>query len=972
MTFTPTPAGAINPQDQKYQGVTKSIIIGLGGTGKEVVLNVRKRIVEKYGSLRNLPIVSFLVLDTDSAVLARVVEDETLASPIDLKPSEALHTAVTGVDTNLRPNLHHYPHIESWLDPNALLGDIAAGAGAVRARGRLAFFWNYQEIVHRFQNCFNQISSDASTQFCLSKGIRVVQGTNVYIVCSLLGGTGSGMFLDMAYTARQILKSQPIVDIVGILTIPPGIVGGDVDRRSNAYAALRELNHYSANETEFVTQYSSNEAPVVDQNPPFDFCYLVSRSNGVTYFGKINQLFEMVGHNIFLDFTSEFAGQKKSNRDNIQRFTEFPDQQGCPQRFMSFGLSAIYFPKEKATAVLSNRLAARVVETWLTPTRPFPQIDTFTTDLLNQNQLSKEAVMDALIDSGGGNSLKDLVLEWSRGVNRTLEQNYPGHNRVAGYLRNQDGEVASRLSDTHPDESQWGQYLRTIQSNLRNLLRIKEDTLRQIVVGMINNEALRHGFARQLLNEIRQHFELAITRLDNAYQNEYQPNELPLSQQKDRPFAEMERLPRDLALKLVGGVGRALERERENFLKAAVRYYHNKIDMHSCVYAKRFFQAMGPVVDKLLMELDRYIRLVEGLRDEFVNDEIVFRNMTVDINGEVLFEDGYIERFFGDLVSESTRNDVGAAALQTLNAAGDIFQLKDMDRARVKDAIFQEARRVFAAPMDRVSVLDLFFQKYPRGQVAEEHFGLVYDRSQPFLVFTKGLSGYTDDPGKRDTIIGVSHGNSPATPSEREFVNTVQNRAANVTLQNFVEIADSHQILITREEGAFPLRMIADIPSYEAAYRSHYDQGNQYPLHARRDVNWLKIDRPPQPEMDLSRIAFAAAWAAGIITDTKDARKRTVYQCTYIRKGLPVDRTLGDDYEEIVLVLCDDKELRSDLLKNVQKKREELGAEVLTKMILEHAKAQRSKGIPFYEEYRQAIERYMDREGLTEYVEGLT
>ncbi|MCC6446963.1 MAG: tubulin-like doman-containing protein [Armatimonadetes bacterium] len=971
MTFVPTaPGGAINPQDQKYQGVTKSIIIGLGGTGKEVVLNVRRRIVEKYGSLRNLPIVSFLVLDTDSAVLARVVEDETLASPIDLKPSEALHTAVTGVDTNLRPNVHHYPHIESWLDTNALLGDIAAGAGAVRARGRLAFFWNYQEIVHRFQNCFNQISSDSATQFCLSQGIRVVQGTNVYIVCSLLGGTGSGMFLDMAYTARQILRSQPIVDIVGILTVPPGIVGGDVDRRSNAYAAFRELNHYSANETEFSAQYSANEAPATDQNPPFDFCYLLGRSNGVSYFGKINQLFEMVGHNIFLDFTSEFAGQKKSNRDNIQRFTEFPDQQGSPQRFMSFGLSAIYFPKEKVTNVLANRLAARVVDGWLTPTRPFPQIDSFTADLLGQNQLSKEAVMDALIDSGGGNSLKGLVQEWARGVNRTLEQTYPGHNRVASYLRNQDSDLSSRLADTHPDETQWGQYLRTIQSNLRNLLRIKEESLRQIVVGMVNNEALRHSFARQFLGEVKRNFELAITQLDQAYQNEYQPNDLPLAQQKDRPFSEMERLPRDLALKLVGGVGRALDRERENFLKAAARYYHNKIDMHSCVYAKRFFQAMGPVVDKLLMELDRYIRLVEGLRDEFSGDEAIFRHMSVDINGEVLYEDAYTDRFFTSLVSESTRNDVGTASLQKLNVTGDIFRLKDLERADIKNAIFWQARSVFAAPMDRQSVLDLFFERYPRGQVAEEHFGLVYDRSQPFLVFSRGLSGYVDDPGKRDTIVGVAHGNSPTTASEREFVTTVQNRAANVTLQNFVEIADSHQVLITREEGAFPLRMIADLPSYEAAYRSHYDQGNQYPLHARRDVNWLKIDRPPQPELDLSRMAFAAAWATGIVSDVKDARKRTVYQCTYVRKGLPVDRTLGDDYEEIILLLSDDKELRADLLKNVQKKREELGAEALTKTILEHAKAQRSQGFAFYDEYRQAIERYMDREGLTDYVEG--
>ncbi len=43
-----------------YIGMTPTVVIGLGGTGKEVLIKVRRMIVETYGSLDALPILSFL------------------------------------------------------------------------------------------------------------------------------------------------------------------------------------------------------------------------------------------------------------------------------------------------------------------------------------------------------------------------------------------------------------------------------------------------------------------------------------------------------------------------------------------------------------------------------------------------------------------------------------------------------------------------------------------------------------------------------------------------------------------------------------------------------------------------------------------------------------------------------------------------------------------------------------------------
>ena len=68
-----TAATAADPQDEaRLRGISKSIVIGLGGTGHKIMLDVRKRLVEKYGTLDVIPIVSFIQMDTDGAVLERV------------------------------------------------------------------------------------------------------------------------------------------------------------------------------------------------------------------------------------------------------------------------------------------------------------------------------------------------------------------------------------------------------------------------------------------------------------------------------------------------------------------------------------------------------------------------------------------------------------------------------------------------------------------------------------------------------------------------------------------------------------------------------------------------------------------------------------------------------------------------------------------------------------------------------------
>jgi hypothetical protein len=54
-----------------YQGITRTVCIGIGGTGEKVLTQIKKIIVDRYGSLESLPVVSFVQIDTDDAITSK-------------------------------------------------------------------------------------------------------------------------------------------------------------------------------------------------------------------------------------------------------------------------------------------------------------------------------------------------------------------------------------------------------------------------------------------------------------------------------------------------------------------------------------------------------------------------------------------------------------------------------------------------------------------------------------------------------------------------------------------------------------------------------------------------------------------------------------------------------------------------------------------------------------------------------------
>lgn len=252
---------------QQSRTIRRTLCIGLGGTGRDVLMQMRRLIIDRYGKLSELPIISFVHIDAD-----RGAGDHTglrtgntyRGENILFSPSERVITNMKSQEVDdlvrgleRRSTIERqgpYDHIGCWFSPHLLrsIKVIENGASGIRPIGRLAFFHNYRNIQKVIKNAEDR--TRGHEQKLLEKGLEVDPGLNIFVVGSLCGGTGSGMFLDMAYCLRHLYRDIEY-HLKGYFIISPELYGDTPGMSANTYAALKELNYYASGNTRFEACY---------------------------------------------------------------------------------------------------------------------------------------------------------------------------------------------------------------------------------------------------------------------------------------------------------------------------------------------------------------------------------------------------------------------------------------------------------------------------------------------------------------------------------------------------------------------------------------------------------------------------------------------------------------------------------------------------------------------------------------------
>lgn len=395
-------------KDERLEGLYRpTLVVGIGGTGTLVVKSLKKLIQEKFGA-EHSELFQLLAIDT---------EPETRRRDQRLEVNEFLNLAETRIrgDEIIKAmedseRAFNYQALKSWWPKNGVEsgegyfkpGDIISGAKATRCVGRLALWCRGMDVYRALQRKLK----DALQVRGLRRTDIPATGNaaKVFVICSLAGGTGSGMFLDIAYMMRHLLSSMNMTSFITALILTDVEPFREVIREegllrrmnANVYAALCELDWFmGGNKSKEV--YKAIDAPelkydsktiypnrhyslqylsqlhIESTDKPFDVCYLLC---GLNEHGRrlhgLQDLTEMMAQEILLEIATPLGSVGRSALDNVERLSAFSLFGDRPMAYSSFAVSSLNFTPELVLGRIKLDLAQRWLRILTNPDNKLP------------------------------------------------------------------------------------------------------------------------------------------------------------------------------------------------------------------------------------------------------------------------------------------------------------------------------------------------------------------------------------------------------------------------------------------------------------------------------------------------------------------------------------------------------------------------------------------------------------------------
>ena len=304
-----------------------TFVIGLGGTGQWVLTYLKNELQEiNNGAMPDE--VQLLGFDTQSP---NVRLEGAAALEVDEERKKQLTDAKVG-NIRLDPineffqigspllnlveeldNANPKPREYEWLDTGYFrnLGPLVLntiyGAGAYRPLGRLSLFNSASEVYQRLYNGLRRGQQTLTNHALRADGEQ--EALSVIIVTSLAGGTGSGIFIDIAWLLRTAAKNLNFKDfnLSAFLVMPTAfeMTGQKTNNRLSAYAAWKELDRFMLYPGRFSETLKISYLP--NQNPPleakcdvriFDNTYLIDPVGSVAHQDPDKGTFPVVAQTI--------------------------------------------------------------------------------------------------------------------------------------------------------------------------------------------------------------------------------------------------------------------------------------------------------------------------------------------------------------------------------------------------------------------------------------------------------------------------------------------------------------------------------------------------------------------------------------------------------------------------------------------------------------------------------------------------
>ena len=884
-----------------------TLVIAIGGTGKSALLDVRQRLVSRFGSFKDLKTIGFLALDTDDALDEESVAKDPLSEALAFSASEHLHLTISeGKMADIRANLNtHHPALAKWLDKESLIHpSVVAGAGQIRQIGRLALLSNIDKVLPAINDSLSFITSAearrSTLEYLKDSGMQDIEikekPLRIFTVGSLIGGTGSGMFLDLGYLLREdtvkVMTAGQRPISTGIFAVPlAGRTRSGVDTRASAYAALRELNHYSDTSTTYQIEYPDGRRFETHETP-YDFTFLVTTQSGRSTLDGPRALVSMIGRRIVLEATSEFTQKITSNRDNIRKHLVATDERGCNQNFFTFGLSSIEVPLRNFSTACGARFMADTISElrfgkYKDAKEQFTLDPNYLRDFLKEQRLDEAGLKRRLL--AGDDERQSLPDRFFATLDELKELT---GKPVLGRLAELEREMGSTLVVAQGEGGKAGACAERIG---KNAARLKEQAL-PLLVDLIDKlmraPDKRLISAKAVVESLRDTFEKLKDRC-HARAGELAGRVKKGQAALKRHRKELEQITDDPLVRFSFWYGTAF---REAY---ASRYARDAKILWDMNFEEVLLQpaCMVSVVETMLSKLGElqtkvgnFDLFLDKLGQEYVALAKEAANTSIPINGkwvksltghESEHEDpidtaydsitkGKLRELTGRFLEAEVAEYVKGSQAESHSGEAGLFGMERRGVAlqTLRRELWNLATREMTqlGRLEDTDVVKAFMQE----QQATESFQQIARLSAPFLELDRSDAKFEDHPGKEQTMVGfagaLSQGSS-AQQKFRELCDTYIDSIAGHHDERLVPLSNSYQVIFYREYGAFPLRLWTHLRALQGAYDRQLEK-SRLPVHiGGRAESYLPIVKAAREDTDrlATRYLIAAIPAIGVM-----------------------------------------------------------------------------------------------------------
>lgn len=295
--------------------IRRCLYVGLGGTGVSTLLYLKKMFVDTYGEVP--PSIGFLGIDSDNAAYTVSLKAQNGQKEIRLDPNEQISIVIDNAMDVYNVNQDEY----DWIERRNLysLGNLNGdGAGQIRTNGRFCFTSKLQSVETIVLDKINEITNQRHNDNLLYELLD--NKVEIHMIFSLCGGTGCGIFLNMAYLLKEIAPKCKLTGYAVMADVFRSMRHAGMQKvKANAYGAIQDLDYLMAfglqKSDPFYFKYHNRHMLVA--NRPFDsvICIDNRNGNGDTY-TALSELNEMIALALMVS-AGKMSTITKSTGDNF-------------------------------------------------------------------------------------------------------------------------------------------------------------------------------------------------------------------------------------------------------------------------------------------------------------------------------------------------------------------------------------------------------------------------------------------------------------------------------------------------------------------------------------------------------------------------------------------------------------------------------------------------------------------------------